>query len=295
MNMQKSLFRECDEFYSPDFEFIIDRRIVPNAGYNDSVHWHDYCEVEYVCSGRGSHLLNNQHCELSAGSVYIITPMDFHQVIPAPQEPLELYHIQFGCSVLDSRLMQRITRAQAMCRQGIASMLTGETRGMVLAGFEQLLEEFEAHNPDGILMMRSCLERLCILILRQAELGLPPGDHSVRTDNPGTVNEAVQYVKYNFRNQISLAEVAKHVHLSSNYFGELFHQSLGLSFNEYLRQCRLEYAHRLLVDTKLSVSEIAWESGFRTSSYFADVFRRRYGLSPTEFRRQILEKGMNTL
>ena len=61
---------------------------------------------------------------------------------------------------------------------------------------------------------------------------------------------------------------------------------LGMSFSEYLRMQRLNYAHHLLTETQLSVSEIVRESGFKSLSYFSQIFRVRYGMSPTQLRQQ---------
>lgn len=295
MAVPKNMHRERDQFYSPDFELAIDRRIVTHEYCRDPIHWHDYCELEYVCSGHGVHLLNNQRLELCPGSIYIVMPLDFHRVYAEPDAALDLYHLQLGCSVLSSELMQRITRDQTALHHGIHVCLNGDVRQTVQSGLEQLLSEFSRHMPDGVMLMRACLERLCILILREAEQNgnaSNPGYTACETVSGAAspINQAVQYVHYSFRNSVTLAETARRVHLSANYFGELFHASMGMSFNEYLRKCRLEYAHRLLLETGMDVLEVARESGFRTPSHFTDVFRRQYGMTPTEFRRKQSEK-----
>ena len=290
MSIQNSLYRQGDSFYAPDFEFTIDRRTIPYQENKDMAHWHDYCEVEYVCAGAGEHLVNNHRYPLQPGSVYIITPVDFHRVRSEEGSSLELYHIQFGCSVMDEDMMQRIIRTQAVRPGGIGCMLAPEMRNTVCEAFEQLKKEFEARRPDGTAMMRSCLERLCIMILREAEKGIVMPEHAPEGEAHVMVNRAVQFIRYNFRSGITLSEAAGHAHLSPNYFGELFRRHMGMSFNAYLRKCRLEYALRLLMDTKMNISEIAGESGFPTASYFSEIFRRHYGCSPTTFRKKGFEK-----
>ena len=247
------------------------------------------------------HLLNNQHLELCPGSIYIVTPLDFHRVYANCGDTMDIYHIQLGCSVLGAELMQRITQDQAMLSQGIHVCLSDNARQLVQPALEQLLSEFFRQRSDSVMLMRSCLERLCILILREAELSARPGNFpcpqpEMETPKPEETNAAhpincaVQYVHYNFRNPITLAEAARSVHLSCNYFGELFRANVGMSFNKYLRKCRLEYARRLLLETRMDVVEVANESGFHTPSYFTDVFRRQYGITPTEFRRSYSKK-----
>lgn len=283
--MKKVMHRARDQFYSEDFEFFIDRRSLSPGALHEGLHWHDYCEVEFICSGRGDHYLNNVYHEISPGSVYMLTPMDFHSVNAKAGEELVLYHIQFGSSTLGSSLMQRISQDREQLGRGFSVQLTGHEADSIRTDFEQLLAEFDERNSDGVMMMRACLERLCIRILRMMESDAPSAPTPAPVNENAAVKSAIQYVQYNFRSPITLNEMAKMVHLSCNYFGELFRTHMGVSFGEYLRSRRLECAHRLLADTELSISEIARESGFRTMSHFSETFRRRYGVTPTEFRR----------
>ena len=58
----------------------------------------------------------------------------------------------------------------------------------------------------------------------------------------------------------------------------------GLSPNELIRNIRLNRAAQLLKDPQLSVSEVAWQTGFGSPVYFRACFKERYGVTPTEFR-----------
>ncbi len=63
----------------------------------------------------------------------------------------------------------------------------------------------------------------------------------------------------------------------------------GFSPNEFIRRIRLEKARRLLADTELNISEIAYSLGFNYPKYFSSSFQKDMGLSPSEFRKN--EKG----
>ena len=144
-----------------------------------------------------------------------------------------------------------------------------------------------------MIMLRACLERLCVLILREAEREEKRPPDMPQAEENAVINQAIQYIQYNFRNSLTLSDVAREVHLSNNYFGELFGGSLGMTFNQYLRKQRLAYACRLLAETELDISEIARESGFKSLSYFSEVFRTQYGEVPTQYRRKKQQEGEN--
>jgi len=277
--MGSALYRKGDQFYSPGFELYADRRTVAHNGA-PQIHWHDYCEIEMILSGCGTHEMSGRRYPLLPDCVYLITPMDFHDVRVDEGHPLQLYHVQFGCSVLSAEIMQRISALTP----GIAVRLTPPLSEKVRAMFEEILAEFAARQEDSPAMLRACLERLCLLILREAERGGQTAPGNAQIEENDAVRQAIQYIQYNFRSAISLSDAARLVHLSNNYFGELFRARLGMTFHEYLRQQRLSYACRLISDTDLSISEIARESGFQSLSYFTEIFRAAHGLTPTLFR-----------
>lgn len=286
--MRSALYRKGDEFYAPGFEVYADRRRLEadSLPHVDLIHWHDYCEVELIIRGRGMHEFNNRRYELVENGAYLITPLDFHAVHVEDGEELELYHVQFGCTVLGSEMMRRIMAVRESLPGGIAVQLKPPVLERVQDAFEEMLEEFAARRKDGITMLRACLERLCVLILREAESCGHISSAATSTVENVAISKAVEYIQYNFRTPITLSDAAKRAHLSNNYFGELFRAHLGMTFNEYLRAQRLEYAYHLLTETNLSISEIVRESGFRSLSYFSQIFRSCYGASPTQIRHQ---------
>ena len=84
--------------------------------------------------------------------------------------------------------------------------------------------------------------------------------------------------------ELTLEEVANHVHLNPAYFSSLFKQSTGSSFKEYLNMVRIEESKRLLANTDYSVIDIAVASGFGDQSYFCRVFKKYTGLTPRQYR-----------
>jgi AraC family transcriptional regulator, arabinose operon regulatory protein len=87
----------------------------------------------------------------------------------------------------------------------------------------------------------------------------------------------------------SIADVARHVHLSVSRFTHLFSEEMGVSPRRFAEQQRLERAKRLLELTTLPVRAVAAEVGFRSQFYFATRFKKMTGCTPSEFRSAQLE------
>ncbi|WP_221391461.1 AraC family transcriptional regulator [Dyadobacter sp. NIV53] len=87
--------------------------------------------------------------------------------------------------------------------------------------------------------------------------------------------------------QIGLPTVgycADQLNLSSNYFGDLIKKETGKSAQEYIQMKIINMAKERVFDPDKSVSEIAYELGFRYPQHFSRLFKQRVGLTPNEYR-----------
>ncbi len=99
------------------------------------------------------------------------------------------------------------------------------------------------------------------------------------------IQEAKQYIKKNFMSQdISLNSVASFVNVSPNHFSTIFSQEVGKTFIEYLTAIRMEHACRLLLESSMKCSDIAYEAGYSDPHYFSFIFKKNMGISPKEYR-----------
>ncbi|MBD0851796.1 helix-turn-helix domain-containing protein [Maribacter arenosus] len=82
----------------------------------------------------------------------------------------------------------------------------------------------------------------------------------------------------------SVGYFADRLHLSSNYFGDLVKKETGNSAQEYIQNKLIDIAKEKVFDPNKSVSEIAYELGFKYPQHFSRLFKQRVGHSPSEFR-----------
>ncbi|MEN1987755.1 helix-turn-helix domain-containing protein [Paenibacillus hubeiensis] len=101
-----------------------------------------------------------------------------------------------------------------------------------------------------------------------------------------TAFRVVQYVNQEFREKLQLQELAQKFHMNANYLGQAFKQQTGKSFREYLNDKRIEEAKRLLRQSRLSIADVAVNSGYPNADYFVSQFKRMTGMSPSAYRKQ---------
>ncbi|HWW40717.1 helix-turn-helix domain-containing protein [Pedobacter sp.] len=82
----------------------------------------------------------------------------------------------------------------------------------------------------------------------------------------------------------SVAYFADELHLSPNYFGDLIKKETGKSAQEYIQNKIIDIAKDKLFGNTKTISEIAYELGFKYSQHFSRLFKQRVGVSPNEYR-----------
>ncbi|RED85109.1 response regulator [Cohnella phaseoli] len=105
------------------------------------------------------------------------------------------------------------------------------------------------------------------------------------TDHP-EVNRVIQYMAEHYKENIKVTDLARLVAINVDYLSTVFGKKTGLTPIAYLRNLRIEQAKRLLLHSKLSVEEIASQTGFTDDAYFIKTFKRLVGQTPSSFRRE---------
>lgn len=111
-------------------------------------------------------------------------------------------------------------------------------------------------------------------------------DRESRKQQRDLLSKAIAFIDEHYADEtISLDRVAQKVNISPNYFSAMFSQEIGQTFIEYLTEKRINEAKRMLRQTEMRSSEIAFAVGFRDSHYFSFVFKKVSGCTPSEYRR----------
>lgn len=99
------------------------------------------------------------------------------------------------------------------------------------------------------------------------------------------IREVKKYIEENYMQEISLGQLAELVDMNASYLSSVFKKETGMAYSEYLILCRVKQASRLLVETNMSISEIAHQSGYQDARYFSKQFSKQVGLKPSEYRK----------
>lgn len=85
----------------------------------------------------------------------------------------------------------------------------------------------------------------------------------------------------------SVAWCAGQLNLSANYFGDLIKKETGSSAQEYIQNKLIDVAKEAVFDTERSISQIAYDLGFKYPQHFTRLFKQRVGQTPQAFRENV--------
>ena len=99
--------------------------------------------------------------------------------------------------------------------------------------------------------------------------------------------QIVNYVHTHLNQPLNLSSLAGVVAMSPHYFATLFKQSMGTSPYQYVIQCRIERAKKLLACSQLKIVDIGYQVGLHSQSHFTKVFRDRTSVTPSTYRKSL--------
>ena len=104
------------------------------------------------------------------------------------------------------------------------------------------------------------------------------------TRYPPGVTRAVEFINRTLDHSVSLADICQAAHTSSTHLIRLFKEYVGSPPLLYHRLQRISWAQHLLINTSMSIKEIADKTGFGDPLYFSAQFKKEAGVSPRAFR-----------
>jgi AraC-like DNA-binding protein len=131
---------------------------------------------------------------------------------------------------------------------------------------------------------QAALAHLTLLLVDVARLATDVAGDLRRSDEP-MLAEVFEVIERRFTEALSLRDVAEAVGVTPGYLTTLVRQRTGRTVVDWITERRMVQARRLLTETDLPVSEIAWRVGIPDAGYFARVFRNGNGTSPRAWRR----------
>ena len=247
-------------------------------------HLHRDLELGLVLEGSLDVLCNDHAEHLEAGHLYLINALEVH-AFRAVEHNVKILAIQTSYKIMNSFLtnpiIPRFPENPALHKMLSADSSTyRQLRTLCLdlaAGY--LTESADAFHMFFLL---SKLQHLLIQDLPYSLLS--DTDYQLMKKKSDRLLSILDYIDANFQRKLLLDEIASREGFTLSYMSHFFKDSMGMSFQDYLKEKRFEEACRLLLTTDWKLLEISLNCGFSDIRYMTEVFRDKTGLTPKEYR-----------
>lgn len=174
----------------------------------------------------------------------------------------------------NKKLKQLLEKA----KRGIS--ITGATKQFVMAHLDKMLE---AKDSERIVLLLQILGK--IAQSKQLKL-ISSAGFSTQLEQKSTdkINSVYAYTLAHFKEKISLKKIAEVSNISPNSFCRYFKVHTRKTYSNFLHELRVGHASKLLIENKLSISQICYESGFNNVTNFYKTFKRFTGQTPLAFQ-----------
>ena len=278
--------REYEIVSSPQFRYL---NIFLVRMLSRTTHIHTEIELGVILDG--SVLLKNStdSWDLQKGDIYLINSLEPHEFVSKSNGVLIL-SIQLSLRLMEAFLSEKSIRFQGSSR--LADHFSGrkEQWDLLYMLCVELAYSYFGRQQDFEYKCFSLTAQLLHHIKREIpNQTLRHQDSILLQQKNDRILSVTNYIDENFTRKLLLEEIAQREGVSMTYLSHLFKEALGISFQEYLKRKRFEYACNLIATTQRKILDICISSGFSDMRYLVRLFHAQFGCSPREYRIRTVE------
>jgi AraC-like DNA-binding protein len=260
--------------------------------FSAPLHFHPEFELTFILQGYGQRFVGDNIENFSADDLVLLgshLPHYWRCDLDFYQKDSSLKAEAIVCQFSDQTLPLFVQKIPEFA--GITQLLESAKFGLK---FSQALAQ-SLKNQFFKLIETAPSERLLIFLNILNEISqatdyqvLTTGDFHFKANPAETerMKRILEFTLQHFTEEITLKEVAEVAHLTQPSFCRYFKQRTRKSYFDYLNDLRINYARKLLINSELSVSQIALDSGYQNISHFHSQFKKALQISPLGYRKK---------
>jgi len=229
--------------------------------------------LHFVTAGKGYIELNGAIHALKKGDAFLHTPGQVMRYYTDSEDRWDIYWLQFNGYKLTEFLLER----------GFydSSLSTVQSDSMLEESFLDLMKEVECHT----FKRPSKISALTFAVLVEFISHAHPYSNKSGWQHFDRITRLLPLLQKNAHHPYNLEEWAEQVHLTPNYFCNLFKKVTRMTPLAYVTKCRIQSSKEMLLGfPDRPIKEIAIDCGYPSISYFNKTFLKMEGVTPTEFR-----------
>ncbi len=235
-------------------------------------HFHNEIEIVFCTKGSFIAVIDSHEYSVGVGQFSVAFPNQSHYYLTDKESDLEFYLMIFTPKLLPEM------ENNIFAYLPDSAVMTSNTPEEQIALFNKAIAN--SSNGDDFQKIRH--SAYCKLICAElfSCLNLIP----IKKTVPNILSSIIDYCNENYKSDIHLSDLEKHLHINKYYISHIFKNKIKLGFNEYIHTLRIKTACNLLKDTDDTITQIASNVGYNTVRSFNRSFLKIKGVTPSEYR-----------
>jgi xylan 1,4-beta-xylosidase len=247
--------------------------------------WHEFTEIIYVMDGYIDQKINGKTYKMGKGDLAFINGLDFHSLYTYPGVNAKLLIMQIPPSFVS--LLYREPTSHRIISNYFKCNMDDSVNLEMQECIQNIIEEFlKKGNAYGYYLASYVYKLLGAIFRNSNTIDRNYEEFIQQKLLLEKISPALDYLYKNFKNQISIKEISAVLGMCGQHFCKCFKKATKYTFTHYLNELRILYAQDMLITTDMNITEIAYSSGFSSTSYFNRMFKRISGSTPLHFRRK---------
>lgn len=251
-------------------------------------HWHNEVEIIYVCEGCLRMGINKETRLIHQGDIAVCSSRDIHFYDSKGLDSTAIIVI-FRPELIDctgSWPKELRFKTPFICKAMLeVPGIDPEAYRNIGNTFNALYKEMQQKNDYYEMVIKGKLLELCAVLLRHIPSSpIDPEKEYRLYSSIKIMQEILQFIESNYREDINFEDAAKRVNISPFYFSRLFKRISGMNFKAFLNNIRIDKAENIILNSSKPIVDIAFECGFNSIRTFNRAFRTIKGYTPSSLR-----------
>ena len=239
-------------------------------------HWHNGIEIIFVLSGEIDIIINDKLYNLKEDDIILVNKNHIHEL--RGMEPANLISLLIETDKLN-------IETEGLYFECNSTVDTNKGRYFVL---KRLLAELVKVNSDkekeNDFYNLSFIYNILYTLIKHFKS--EPGLEIESKKYVERLNDILKYIDNHYKENITFNQICDHLNLSVPYLSYFFKRYIGVNFQTYYNDLRLEKAVNELISSDNSVEQIAFNNGFANARSFVAVFKKKYDMLPSLYRKK---------
>ena len=246
-----------------------------DGNYVRQKHWHRSVEIFALFEGELEFYINEIRYPLQPGEFMLVNSNEIHSILSPKKNQTVVLQIPLAT-------FEKYYTDERFIYFSHSSRLQDEE---VMRLIREMYLAYQEKKCGYELKVQSQFYMLVYLLVTKYRKTEVNEDLIRHNKNLNKLSAITSYMKENYKKELSLESLAKTFGYSPTYLSRMFQKYAKTNYKTCLDNIRLEHATKDLMNTEITIGEIAFNNGFANSKAFAKVFQAKYGMLPSEFRK----------